>query len=63
MTSTIATEKPALHERVTRIILWPGEAACNALSIQDEDSRTIFRMFVNSSVYAKIGIGLVFALT
>ena len=53
----------SLVERIGRIILWPGEAACNALSIEDEDSRAIFRMFVNTSIYAKVSIGIVFALS
>ena len=52
-----------LSERIWRIILWPGDAACNALAIQDEDSRAIFRMFVNTSIYAKMGMGIVFALS
>ena len=60
--ATRANDLP-LSERIGRIILWPGDAACNALGMKDEDSRAIFRMFVNTSIYAKIGIGIVFALS
>lgn len=49
-------------DRIVWAFLWPGEAACNALSIEDADSRLVFRMFINLTVYAKVAGLLVYML-
>lgn len=41
---------------IARLFLWPGEAAGQFLGINDPDSRMLFRMFVNLSVYGKIAV-------
>ena len=41
-------------------VLMPGEYVCNWLGIEDPDSRMLLRMFVNLSIYAKIGGSVAF---
>ena len=43
-------------------MLWPGDAACDYLNIEDPDSRMLLRMFINLTVYAKIAGIVVLAL-
>lgn len=36
-------------------LLLPGEYVCDWLGVKDPDSRMLLRMFVNLSIYGKIG--------
>lgn len=41
---------------IARILLWPGDAAARVLGIDEPDGYMLFRMFVNLTVYGKVGI-------
>ena len=41
-------------ERIAKAVLWPGEKVCDLLNIEGPESRMLFRMFINLSIYAKI---------
>jgi hypothetical protein len=45
-----------------RLFLLPGDLACNALGVGMADNRDLFRMLINSLVWAAVGavfVGLV----
>lgn len=39
-----------------KIILWPGNAVCDALKIEGEDHRLVLRAFINLLVYGILGM-------
>ena len=41
-------------ERIAKAVLWPGEKVCDLLNIEGTESRMLFRMFINLSIYAKV---------
>lgn len=46
---------------LAELLLWPGDAACNLLKIEDQESRMLFRMFINLTVYGKlVGLAVLF---
>lgn len=51
-----ASRAPSGESAAVKLFLWPGDAACNLLGINDSEGRMLFRMFVNVSVYAKIAV-------
>lgn len=53
--------KPTI-ELIVNGLLWPGEAVRNLMNIQDPDSRVLFRMFINLSVYGKTSVLLTLIL-
>lgn len=61
MTHLSQTRTP-LSQRLAELVLWPGDAACNLLQINDPDSRMLFRMFINTSIYGKIGVIIIFSI-
>ncbi len=59
------TQRPAqktLSQTLTDAFLWPGETVCNFLNVEDPDSRMLFRIFVNLSVYGKITLFIALAI-
>ena len=58
---TLAALSHDLHqfrerEGVAAYVLMPGEIICSVLGVNDPDSRLILRMFVNLTIYAKLGL-------
>ena len=53
---------PPIAQRLAELFLWPGEAVCNLLEVNDQDSRMLLRLFVNTSVYGKIGVVIVLSI-
>ena len=58
---TLATLTHDLHrfrdrEGLAAYVLMPGEIICTALGVKEPDSRMLLRMFVNLTVYAKLGL-------
>ncbi len=47
---------------IGNLILKPGDIVCDWLSIHEEDSRMLFRLFINLTIYAKIFAGLAYLL-
>ncbi|MCG8361019.1 MAG: hypothetical protein MI920_36135 [Kiloniellales bacterium] len=43
-------------------VLKPGDVVCDWLGIMDPDSRMLFRLFINLSIYAKISVLAAIAL-
>ena len=41
-------------------LLKPGEIVCNWFGVEDPDSRILLRMFVNLTLYSKIGGSIAF---
>ncbi len=41
-------------------ILKPGEIVCNWFGVEDPDSRFLLRLFVNLTIYSKIGGSIAF---
>lgn len=50
------------ENKKTSVFLLPGELVCNWLNVQDKESRMLLRMFVNLSVYGKIGVVLLLGI-
>lgn len=40
---------------IETVFLGPGEAVCNAMGVGEENNRDLFRMLVNSFVWATVG--------
>ena len=45
-----------VSQKIAELFLWPGDAVCNLFKIDDPDSRMLLRMFVNLTVYGKVGV-------
>ncbi len=41
-------------------LLKPGEIVCNWFEVEDPDSRFLLRLFVNLTIYSKIGGSIAF---
>jgi heme/copper-type cytochrome/quinol oxidase subunit 2 len=39
-----------------RVLLFPGDVACNAMGLQRDDKRDLVRMLVNSLVWIVVGM-------
>lgn len=45
-----------------KLLLWPGNALGKRLGIADPESRMLFRMFINLTVYGKVSVLIVLLL-
>lgn len=57
---TLAT--PTRIERVAAFILTPGDKVCDMLKFEGDDSRLILRMFVNLTIFSKLGVLIALAI-
>ncbi|MEM1198495.1 MAG: hypothetical protein AAGI06_04225 [Pseudomonadota bacterium] len=58
--SVAPTTEPKSKGQDLPLVLLPGEYVCNWLGVEDPDSRMLLRMFVNLSIYGKIGGSIAF---
>ncbi len=58
--SVAPTPEPETEDKTLPWLLLPGEYVCNWLGVEDPDSRMLLRMFVNLSIYGKIGGSVAF---
>ncbi|MGH6684415.1 MAG: hypothetical protein ACRECA_10960 [Pseudolabrys sp.] len=48
---------------LARIFLLPGDAACSAISLDNDDKRELVRMLVNSLVWIVVGMAVALVVT
>ena len=51
-----ATHKRKLGDKISRIILKPGEWICDFFKVKEGDSRYFLRLYLNIFLYTKIAV-------
>jgi hypothetical protein len=46
----------SLGAALARLFLFPGDIACNAMGLENDDKRELVRMLVNSLVWIVVGM-------
>ncbi len=56
MTSSPKNSRSKVGYSLARVLLLPGEFACDVLRVSDADSRVLVRMFLNLTVYGAFAV-------
>jgi len=49
--------------RLFDVLMYPANAACNALNLVDENERGVVRMLVNALIWTTLGVTVVFLVS